>query len=782
MAKVEVSALPQMPKVWSHTAGWTRYTGNDANKVEYPNPDDEALIFDVETLVSFSPYPIFATAVSQNHWYSWTAPFLSHTGDLEIPKLEFIKMGDHPRIIIGHNVSYDRARILEEYSMDPPSQIRYVDTLSLHCSVRGLSAQQRGTWLQAYKEEHKVKDEDDTLEISSEKPRDTTSGALLSYTSQALQMETAWIKESSMNSLKYLAEFYLKKDISKLVRDFFITAKVNEVKPGKFQELIQYCADDVATTFEIFKHVFELYIMKTNGNPVTFAGMMEMGSAYLPVDTSWNKYLLQSQTVFDTAVKALEEKLTALVSQFGTWNGESEQVQEDPWLSQLDWNVPGVKLTKSYVVKGVERGAREYKNQRAPNKPQWYRDLCKPRTETPIITIRSRLTPLLLGVQWKGYPIYHLAAKGWCYKVPQNEILDKDPVNLTDLIVACRQKIEDKGQDPSKSKELQVYERANAQSDFNFYRIPHPQGEKSNCGNPLARSYVDAFEMGIMSSTNPVAKEVLKINAECSYWVGSQNRIKGQFVAYENEHVHIGAESKDASETCGAIIPQIQPMGTVSRRAVEPTWLTASNAKPNRVGSELKSLVKAPKGWSIVGADVDSQELWISSLLGDQGFGMHGATALGFMTLQGNKADGTDLHSHTASILKITRDASKIFNYGRIYGAGARYANTLLRQFNPSLTEGESASLSEKLYKATKGAKARYVESYGHPFCKRPFWYGGTESYMFNALEKHALDEARTPVLQVEISEALKRPFVSDRDVSEIYLPPSKHRMTNKHH
>ena len=65
--------------------------------------------------------------------------------------------------------------------------------------------------------------------------------------------------------------------------------------------------------------------------------------------------------------------------------------------------------------------------------------------------------------------------------------------------------------------------------------------------------------------------------------------------------------------------------GTVTRRAVEPTWLTASNAKETRVGSELKVMIRAPDDYHFVGADVDSQELWIASVLGDMHFaGMHG--------------------------------------------------------------------------------------------------------------------------------------------------------------
>ncbi|VEL33011.1 unnamed protein product [Protopolystoma xenopodis] len=74
----------------------------------------------------------------------------------------------------------------------------------------------------------------------------------------------------------------------------------------------------------------------------------------------------------------------------------------------------------------------------------------------------------------------------------------------------------------------------------------------------------------------------------------------------------------------GAILPQVVTSGTVSRRAVEPLWLTASNAGLNRLGSEVKSMVRAPPGHTFVGADVDSQEMWIAALIGDASIGFQG--------------------------------------------------------------------------------------------------------------------------------------------------------------
>lgn len=54
-------------------------------------------------------------------------------------------------------------------------------------------------------------------------------------------------------------------------------------------------------------------------------------------------------------------------------------------------------------------------------------------------------------------------------------------------------------------------------------------------------------------------------------------------------------------------LPQVKVAGTLTRRAVERTWLTASNPRADRLGSELRAMVQAPPGYHLVGADVDSQ-------------------------------------------------------------------------------------------------------------------------------------------------------------------------------
>jgi DNA polymerase gamma 1 len=79
----------------------------------------------------------------------------------------------------------------------------------------------------------------------------------------------------------------------------------------------------------------------------------------------------------------------------------------------------------------------------------------------------------------------------------------------------------EKGYDPIAHSELATHK---------FYRVPHKDGEGSNCGNPLSKSYIKWFESDVLSSPYPSAKELLLRNAKCSYWVSSRSRINNQLI------------------------------------------------------------------------------------------------------------------------------------------------------------------------------------------------------------------------------------------------------------
>ncbi|KAF9357817.1 DNA-directed DNA polymerase gamma mip1 [Mortierella sp. AD094] len=741
------------PKQWLLRAGWTRY-GKDGSVAQVEYPKEKVLTFDVETVPNLSKFPVMACAISSEAWYGWVSPWLIDpvTKDGQQNDHHLISFGPsrnrkgEEKILVGHNVGYDRARVQEEYSLEQ-NGIRYLDTMSLHIAVSGLCTQQRPGWLK-YSKALENGDDEYVHEF-----KDTTG---------------KYFDVSSVNSLLQVSKFHCNIHMDKAPRDILLDAtEISQIREN-FQGLMTYCGQDVTATNLVYQKILPKYFEKCP-HPISFAGILQMGSSFLTVTEGWKDYIARCNKMHKEMSQSVESKLFLLAEHaIESLENDPSFYKSDPWLSQLDWNLPkrewkeGVmKVNGDGYLKGKEPGW-SCRARLLPDKPEWYRALWDSKEKRMKLTTRQRVAPLLLKLQWRGYPLVYSDLHGWTFRVPKgdSEFTTKSPELSFPL------------------ENEAGYQAAIDPDHYRYYRVPHNSGEGLNVGNPLSKGYISHFEAGTLSSYSAegasaeggsglLAKQALDMNAKCAYWVSARERIEDQFVVWDKEANQLGdgmgLPDRGEGRSSGMILPQIITMGTVTRRAVEKTWMTASNAKSNRIGSELKSMIAAPAGYKIVGADVDSEELWISSLMGDAQFRMHGATALGWMTLQGTKAAETDLHSKTAKILGITRDQAKVFNYGRIYGAGVKFAASLLQQFNSTIDALEAKQRATNLYSATKGIKQQRAENY-ELITDRPFWHGGTESYMFNSMERTATaEDPRTPALGCAITDALKPKYTENQ-------------------
>ncbi|TFK46570.1 hypothetical protein OE88DRAFT_1638280 [Heliocybe sulcata] len=931
--------LPPQPDEFAIQPGWTKYCYHPDGSsyfmhVDYPEHDgkpEEMLVFDVETLPAYSPYSVLACAVSKNGWYSWISPWL--LGLSESTK-QLIPLGDPtvPRVIVGHNVSYDRGRILEEYSL-AGTKNRFLDTMSLHSAIKGISSPQRPAWAKYRKtKEEELQQQTEAYEAVQDLIKD---GALSDFDlndddeSDAKKMlDQRWEERTSANSLADVAKLHCGITIDKEIRSDFMTHTREEIL-ADIADYLAYCATDVSTTHAVFAKVLPVFLHRCP-HPVSFAGMMTMGSSILTVNEEWERYVESAEKVYRELDDRAKRRLVELAVQTKALS-EGDEWKEDPWLSQLDWtpkvagksrgvdppepqtteeitdvkaesqptrsappamvptwyrkilqlgvfspsNIANIfplllkisfrgyplrfhkELGWHYVVDGAlrrlpgskpgvtmrtvfnklsapsvfsenggmstarqadndlplaiaagERSAalearlmklaeealgqqgvetdpwlsqldwnevmysrefvegstqlKPFKKPKPPKvvKPQvmwphWYWEITRPKKGMPPgtidLSVRNRLAPILLRLSWLGWPLVHSREHGWTFRVPKDVEFQTRATKLDFY-------------DPADDRLNEMAQRE--KGGYNFYKLPHKNGEAANVGSPLSKTFMPYALNGTLTSPGKEAREALDMNAQCSYWISARDRVMNQMVVWEDDQLKMGfagckgeevlPPKPDRPRKWGVILPQMVAMGTVTRRAIEKTWLTASNAKKNRVGSELKSMIRAPPGYSIVGADVDSEELWISSVMGDAQFGLHGATAIGWMTLEGTKAAGTDLHSKTASILGISRDQAKVFNYSRIYGAGNKHAVLLLMQANAAMLPEDAQKLAEQLYAQTKGKNTNSRHWFG-----RKFWYGGTESFVFNKLEEIAMSQRpMTPALGCGVTDALSKEFL----------------------
>ncbi|XP_029008599.1 DNA polymerase subunit gamma-1 [Betta splendens] len=929
--KLQQAELPPMPGEWSRELGWTRYRrSGERHRVDFP--EESALVFDVEVCTSEGQCPTLAVAVSPTNWYSWCSKRLiedrySWSNQLTpadlIPLETPVNSARPPggewkeRLIVGHNVSFDRSHIKEQYFLKG-SKVRFVDTMSLHMAISGLTGFQRTLWMANKLGKRRGLQEVKEHIKRAEKKND---GPMIG--------SWDWVNISSINNLADVHALYVGgPPLQKEARETFIKGRMMDVR-NNFQELMQYCAMDVQATHQVFMEQLPLF-MERCPHPVTFAGMLEMGVSYLPINQNWGRYLEDSQDVYEELQREMKKSLMTLADD-ACQLLHDHRYKEDPWLWDLEWDVQEFKLKKVTASKkelakkaaeaqvatplpeceedpgppseeemegpcpsrlAVEKLKEKVtrlpkRRQHLPGHPGWYRKLCEKMSEEDswspganLISLQMRLTPKLMGLTWDGFPLHYTDKHGWGYLVPgrkdnlktQEEsagpvcpyrtieniykeycelnskekpgCLDSSPsedLMLTDTAVWA--KVEELSSLESLTDENGVGMIRNAErgkkgspdlvpdesrchyhhgnGPFNdvdipgcwFFKLPHKDGNQNNVGSPFSKDFLSKMEDGTLRAgrggTN--ATRALEINKMMSFWRNAHKRISSQMVLWlrKGELPRAVVRHKDFDEEgqYGAILPQVITAGTVTRRAVEPTWLTASNARRDRVGSELKAMVQVPPGYHLVGADVDSQELWIAAVLGEAHFAaMHGCTAFGWMTLQGKKSQGTDLHSRTADAVGISREHAKVFNYGRIYGAGQPFAERLLMQFNHRLSQAEAGSKARQMYALTKGIRRYHLSEEGEWLvselgidvkreedgsvslqelrrisklaskCSRRkrwnivgkrLWAGGTESDMFNKLESIAhSSQPATPVLGCRISRALEPMAAKDEFIT----------------
>ncbi|KAI5964481.1 MIP1 [Candida theae] len=739
------SSIPPIPSQdeWIMQPGWTRYTQNEEPE-QVPYPLEDELVFDVEVLYKVKKFPIIATCASSKAWYGWVSPVLLEANDRWKKTIDYnhlipMNCAKQPKLIVGYNISYDRARILEEYNIKR-SKAFFLDAMAMHVAISGICSRQRPKWQKFNKAQAKAAEAE--AEAEAEQEREEEEQEDDDYDPAISIQEDPWLLTGAPNSLANVAKFHCGVEMNKSDREFFASEDPRVIVKN-FNLLMNYCAHDVDATFKVSKKLLPDFFAKVP-HPVSFAALKHLGSLILPTSTKWKRYIESAEACYDANRAEVNDTLKKLAFDLIQFIEKKDpklrpEYESDPWLSQLNWDLKKGRFKKD--------GTPYKRNAFLTGYPEWYRDLwgsISPAGTQMNLTLKTRITPLLLKLKWENYPLFWTDTEGWCFKVPFDEQV------LADLFTKNYTRAE---LTPEEADEVhdKLYEDGKS---YVLFKVPHPDGPNKRCTSVLSKNYMRYFDDGTLTSEYDYAKKILKLNNEASYWMGNRNRIMDQFVVYNKEGKNKFFDTKKEGQEhkdMGIIIPNLASMGTITRRATENTWLTASNAKRNRIGSELKALIEAPEGYCFIGADVDSEELWIASLVGDSMLGIHGGSALGWMTLEGEKSQGTDLHSKTASILGISRNDAKVFNYGRIYGAGITFATRLLKQFNGNLSDTKADEIAQKLYASTKGM-TQNPRSLG----SKKIYYGGSESIMFNALEAIAQQpEPKTPVLGASITDAL---------------------------
>lgn len=158
------------------------------------------------------------------------------------PEQDRLLMRDQKeRLVIGHNVSYDRARVKEQYFVEG-TKLRFLDTMAMHIAVSGITSYQR-TILMAGKKGTPLPNK-----TSSNKPGGWKAEEILE-----------WQNVSSFNGLNDVYKLYCGGvGLDKDKRNIFVTGSLADIKED-FQQLVTYCARDTLATYRVMCNLYPEY-------------------------------------------------------------------------------------------------------------------------------------------------------------------------------------------------------------------------------------------------------------------------------------------------------------------------------------------------------------------------------------------------------------------------------------------------------------------------------------------------------------------------------------------
>jgi DNA polymerase gamma 1 len=624
---------PPLAKDLVYAVGWTRYRWNrideyDTEWVAEPAPDGlvgtDIAIFDCETFVKGTAFghPILATAVSPDSYWVWMHESFVDPTVPYTPQL--VPTGTTNTLFIAHNVAFDRQRTHEAYYLrhDPfhptePFGNLWFCTMSAHINVSGLASEQRFMFTQS-----------DKTFMGVTKP--------------------AWADKGAMNNLVDAYNFHcqpmipLEKETKKTRNLFVVAESMADFVPDR-DELVEYALRDVKTTFELYS-VLVLKYLQSNPSLTTLYGHFAISSTVLPVVDNWHEWVEGCEKMWRESLDRQDELLSELAEQVLTdWKNDDISVDQDPWLSQLDWTA-NYALKKDGKPKSVWYGI-----------PMWYRKSarnCKEQGRIVLepITTKSRLSHLLLRLKWNGEPIVYDSERGWTYW------------------------------DNEKSR---------------YERLPHPSGDEQNVGGVLSKDFLPYFEDGTLSSDLPQAQQLIELAVRVSYWTSCRSRVLEQ----------LPMPALDDPDTL-IIIPAAVPSNTCSLRSGEALWLTVPSTTYSKIGTEIKSRVQVKSPYTFVGSDYDAEESCITAVFADSVYKIAGSTQFGHSILAGTKEDSSDMHSVTAKRIGISRQIGKTLNYALLYGAGVKTLSTSIIKGNKSISQKDAQKMAKTLIELKKGKKA----------------------------------------------------------------------------
>lgn len=260
------------------------------------------------------------------------------------------------------------------------------------------------------------------------------------------------------------------------------------------------------------------------------------------------------------------------------------------------------------------------------------------------------------------------------------------------------------------------------QQDGEWHPVPNPDKR----GQPVHSMFMKDFsEDGVLDARigaiSANTQELVERVHSLAIWTSLRKRVAG--LSWEDINGYL------------TLVDKLAPWGTITRRSTSSfTQVLPKMDKPGKVGSNPRALVKAPKGYRLVGGDYDSQEAVLAAEMGDCDLvsgevGYRGSSAFSISCHAGDKAAKTTIHWLLALSAGIEYTLAKNINYGVLYGLSLLGIINYFLMANKSMKELEAKQRGQHTLNTMKGV---YDRSTG-------FYSNGSASSTFNNLTRMVL-------------------------------------------
>ncbi|KAJ1332565.1 hypothetical protein BSLG_008197 [Batrachochytrium salamandrivorans] len=238
------ATLPPKPNHWVQKSGWTRYNTDGSTM----SVEDFGISSHGGGCITYSMVLMVRCTVGIQNSLRKTLDKRISLGPPGIP-----------RVVVGHNVTYDRARIQEEY-LEEPTSIAYICTMALNIALFRYNARETMVW----------------IKLMEGKTNYALEPVPQGYWDCSSNSEKRLVTASTCNGLKHLVKLHLGETMDKSTRDLFSGHHLLSIRsPTTFQEAMRYCAEDVALTHGLYKKLFSMFRQEFP-DTASFAMMLRM--------------------------------------------------------------------------------------------------------------------------------------------------------------------------------------------------------------------------------------------------------------------------------------------------------------------------------------------------------------------------------------------------------------------------------------------------------------------------------------------------------------------------